>query len=185
MSVAAKPVTADELDQFPDDGKRREIIGGELYVSPAPQISHQDIIKWLLVYLLEVIEIRGHGKVIQGPVDVRFSDHDLVQPDIVGIRADRLESCRGNTVYGAPDIVVEVLSPSNESYDRVEKKRLYEANGVPEYWIVDGRTLNMTLLRLIGDSYAEIEPEDGVLRSVAISEIFVDPAVIFARLRSE
>ncbi|MCC6943677.1 MAG: Uma2 family endonuclease [Thermomicrobiales bacterium] len=185
MSIASELLTVDQLDQFPNDGKRREIIGGELYVSPAPQINHQDIIKILLVWLYHEIEEAGTGKIIQGPVDVPFSDHDLVQPDIVGVRADRLDICRGNTVYEAPDFVVEVLSPSNESYDRVEKKRLCEANGVPEYWIIDPTTRDLTILRLTNGVYVETAPENGLLRSTAIVDLTIDPAALFARLSGQ
>jgi Uma2 family endonuclease len=185
MSVATHLITADELDQFPNDGKRREVIGGELHVSPAPLISHQDLVKWILAYLLQVIEEPGHGKVIQSPVDVRFSEYDQVQPDIVGIKADRLDTCRGNTVYGAPDIVIEVLSPSTERYDRIEKKRLYEGHAVPEYWIFDPKLQTLMLLRLEDRNYAESEAEHGVFRSTAIIDFTIDPAALFVKVTPE
>ena len=185
MSTATSLLTADELDQFPDDGKRREIIGGELHVSPAPLISHHDLVKWILAFLLRVIEEPGHGKVIQRPVDVRFSESDLVQPDIVGIRADRLEMCQGNTVHGAPDIAIEVLSPSTESYDRTEKKQLYERYGVNEYWIFDPKTETLIIFKLVDGVYVELAARAGVFDSSAIIDFTVEPAALFARVSGD
>jgi Uma2 family endonuclease len=126
MSVATQLLTADELDQFPDDGKRREVIGGELYVSPAPVRNHQALVKRVLGVLVRAIEENGVGEAFPGPVDVRFSPEDQVQPDVVAFRIDRLDMYQGHIAQGAPDIVVEILSPSTARYDQVEKKRLYE-----------------------------------------------------------
>ena len=90
--------------------------------------------------------------------------------------------CRGNTVHGAPDFVIEVLSPSTESYDRVEKKQLYETYGVPEYWIFDRKLQMLTPFTLIDGKYVESEAEDGIFRSSAITDITVDPAALFAKV---
>jgi Uma2 family endonuclease len=184
MSVAAKPVTADELDQFPDDGKRREIIGGELYVTPAPTPTHQEISSHLQFCLYQEIVLTGAGKVYAAPLDVRFSNLDQVQPDLLAIRQDRLNIARGKFVQGSPDIVVEILSPSNPHYDVVEKKRLYEHYGVPEYWIVDPKLRKLTVYQLTAGSYVEIEPINGMLQSTAVTEFTIDPAVLFAKFES-
>jgi Uma2 family endonuclease len=87
-----------------------------------------------------------------------------------------------NIVHGAPDIVVEVLSPETSQYDQVEKKRLYERNGVPEYWILDPKLQTLTLFRLIDGRYVESEAEDGVLRSTAITDFTIDPVALFAKV---
>ena len=184
MSVATHLLTADELDQFPDDGKRREIIGGELYVSPAASGIHQDLSMHLSVLMYQSIYVPGAGRVFATP-DVRFSESDQVQPDLTAIRDERLGIYRGHVVHGAPDIVVEILSPSNSRYDQVEKKRIYEVGGVPEYWIIDPKLQTLTLFRLIDGRYVEIGAEDGVLRSTAITDFTIDPVALFAKVMPE
>src|SRR5680860_1564 len=99
MSVTTRLLTVDDLDQFPDDGKRREIIAGELYVTPAPARQHQELAVQLCYLLYQAVELTGWGKVFFAPVDVRFSAHHQVQPDLLVIRKERMGSYRGNTVH--------------------------------------------------------------------------------------
>lgn len=185
MSVQTRPLTADDLDHFPDDGKRREIIAGELFVSPAPSIKHQELAGHLYYLLHQAVILTGWGKVYFAPVDVRFSTHDQVQPDLLVIRRERLEIGRGNTVHGAPDLVVEILSPSNRNYDEVEKARLYAEAGVPEYWIMDPMAHVCQMLTLVDGRYDPVTPDGGLLRSNVVPGLVVDPATLFARLKSE
>ncbi len=185
MPVQTRLLTADELDQFPDDGKRREIIAGELYVSPAPSREHQELAAHLFALLYRQIVEPGLGMVYFAPVDVRFSINDQVQPDLLVIRKERREIYRGNTVYGAPDVVVEILSPSNRSYDMVEKARLYAEGSVPEYWILDPIAHVIRILALVEGRHVPVTPEGGVLRSTVVPGLVVDPAALFARLGSE
>jgi len=101
------------------------------------------------------------------------------------ISHERLDIGRGNTVYGAPDIVVEILSPSNRNYDEVEKARLYENAGVLEYWILDPITRQFQLLTLAEGAYVPISPESRILRSTVVPGLVVDPAALFASLDSD
>ncbi|HVR07807.1 MAG TPA: Uma2 family endonuclease [Thermoanaerobaculia bacterium] len=131
------PMTYEDLLRLPEDLLRHELISGEHYVSPAPALKHQDIVVSLTRILSTFVRSHRLGKVLVGPVDVLFTQRDVVEPDVVyvsGAKADRL---RERYVAGAPDLVIEVLSPSNRMIDRTKKYRLYEAHGVPEYWIVD------------------------------------------------
>ncbi len=94
------------------------------------------------------------GHVFTAPIGVRLPDHPVpVQPDILFIRAGREGIIGGQYVEGAPDLVVEILSPSNWSYDREEKFRLYEEAGVPEYWIVDPRMKSVEVFVLEAGEY--------------------------------
>jgi Uma2 family endonuclease len=130
-------MTYQDLLRLPDDLLRHELIDGEHYVSPAPAVKHQDIVLNLGHILLTFVRAHRLGKVMIGPVDVLFTEHDIVEPDVLFVAAAHGDRVRECYVAGAPDLVVEVLSPSNRGFDRIKKLRLYEAQGVPEYWIVD------------------------------------------------
>ncbi len=122
--------------ELPDDGKRYEILDGELYVSPAPTWHHQHILMYLSHVLFTALEQTGRGKLVQSPVDVRLNERDIAQPDLVYIRQERL-GIIGDQVMGAPDLVVEVLSKSTRKRDRGIKAERYAKAGVTLYWIID------------------------------------------------
>jgi Uma2 family endonuclease len=180
MAYIIPALTVDDLDQFPDDGMRREIIDGELYVGAAPSKEHQELSKRLLRILDRLAEATGWGKVYYSPVDVYLSEESQVQPDLLLLRRERLDLYRGNKVYGAPDIIVEILSPSNRSYDLVEKAHLYAKAGVPEYWVADPLAPSFQMLALVDGQYVPVEPDaDGIFHSTVVPGLTVDPAVIF------
>ena len=129
-------LTYDDLASFPDDGLRRELIGGELIVTPAPRTSHQDVVVELTVRLYAYAREHG-GKVYPAPTDVYFADVDVVEPDVLFVRADHLDRVEERFVRSAPDVVVEVSSPSTRRLELVRKRDLYERYGVPAYWYVD------------------------------------------------
>ena len=122
---------------IPDDGRRHEIIDGEHYVNPAPNLYHQAVSKRLQYQLYTKIELAGLGTLYCAPCDVQLSDHDIVQPDLLVVLSSRSHVFTPTKVKGAPDLLVEILSPSTADYDRTRKKELYERSGVREYWIVD------------------------------------------------
>lgn len=183
MSVAS-PVTplltADDLGHFPDDGMRREIIEGVLYVAAAPSRFHQEVLSRLHLQIGNLVVANRSGKVYFAPVDVRFSDHSLVQPDLIFIRRERLGIYQGNIVHGAPDVVVEVVSPSNRFLDLDKKARLYEANAVPEYWVFDPERREITQLIFVDGRHTKVEPVNGIYRSTVIPDLAIDPNVLFA-----
>lgn len=127
-----------EFARLPSEGsKRREIIDGELYVTPSPSSGHQRVVMRVLARLHAFVQEHGLGEVFPGPLDVLFAEGDYLEPDIlfVGSRKAGLISDRG--VEGPPDLVVEVVSPSTSARDRGIKLDRYRHHGVPEYWIVD------------------------------------------------
>ncbi len=124
----------------------------------------------------------GLGHVYFAPVDVRFSGNDQVQPDLLVIRNERSGTYRGSTGHGASDIVVEILSPSNRSYDEERKARLYATASVPEYWILDPIAPDFRMLALTGAQYVPVTPEDGQLRSTVAPGLVINPAHLFALL---
>ena len=136
--MALSQITWQDVQQLPDDGHRHEAIEGELYVTPAPSVRHQRISQKLEQALLRVLETPGHGIVLHAPVGVEFPETgEGVQPDIVFVSSARRDIIGEHGIRGAPDLVVEILSPTTESRDRGVKRKLYERQGVAEYWIVD------------------------------------------------
>jgi len=137
-SMPLPQITWDHVQQLPDDGNRYEAIEGELCVTPAPSLRHQTISRRLLVDLVRLLVDKGHGEVWYAPIGVWFPATDEgVQPDIIFVSNERRGILAPEGVRGAPDLVVEILSPSTASRDKGVKRALYERHGVAEYWIVD------------------------------------------------
>ena len=136
LAVKREPFTYHDLDNFPTDGKRREIIGGDLYVSAAPATRHQRLIGELhgLVWLF--LRENQLGTVFLAPTEVVFDEMESVEPDIFVVLSGGRAEITERRVLGAPAWVVEVLSPSNRDYDLETKRKLYARYGVV-YWIVD------------------------------------------------
>ena len=152
MSVRpATPWTYDDYLHFPDDGKRYEIVDGEVYVTPAPNLRHQDIVGLLYRRIADHLDRHGGGRVFFAPVDVVLSPTNVVEPDIVFVAdADRDRITAAN-LQGAPTLAVEVLS--DPRHDRVRKRQLYARFGVAEYWIVDPEGERVEVYRLDGQQY--------------------------------
>jgi Uma2 family endonuclease len=134
---AVKLTYADFL-LFPDDGQRHELIDGEHYVTPSPNAMHQTIVGNLHFAVRTYLEANPIGHVFLSPFDVVFSDFDVVEPDLLFISAGRrADVLTTQNVRGAPDLAIEVGSPSTRRRDETIKRRLYERAGVAEYWVVD------------------------------------------------
>jgi len=118
-----------------DDGQRYELIEGELIVVPRPRYKHQRIGLRIANFFVNFLEQNPIGEVVH-EVDVHLGDK-VVAPDVLFIAKERLNIVGEFNIQGAPDLVVEILSPSTASYDKKIKSRLYFANGVKEYWLVD------------------------------------------------
>jgi Uma2 family endonuclease len=137
MITQSPPMTYQDLLRLPEDLLRHELIDGEHYVSPAPALQHQRIVLNLGRILSTFVRARRCGEVLIAPVDVLFSQRDVVEPDVLYVAAAHADRLRERYVAGAPDLVIEVLSPASRGVDRIRKRRLYEAHGVAEFWIVD------------------------------------------------
>lgn len=130
-------LTYDDYCLLPNDGKRYEIIEGELYVSPAPGRLHQKVIFNLALYLGGFVKSHGLGEVYLAPFDVVFSQYDVVEPDVLYVSNAHLSVITDKNVQGPVDLAVEVLSESTARIDRTTKLKLYSRSGVQEYWIID------------------------------------------------
>jgi Uma2 family endonuclease len=183
MSLLTRPLTYDDLRQMPDDSNRYEVIGGELIVSPSPNRAHQKVSLRLTLLIAQYVADHRLGEVYVAPVDVRLSQHNAVQPDLLFIRQDRLGIYGPNgPVEGAPDLVVEIVSPSSRTMDRIRKAALYADSGVPEYWLVDPEKRDFQLLVLDQGQYEPVAAEDGRFPSSVIPGLVVDPSALFAGL---
>lgn len=130
-------MTVREYRLLPEDGRRWELFEGDFLVTPAPTPLHQKISRRLQYALMTQLEDTGLAQVINAPIDVIFDDLNVVQPDLVIVSTARASLITERAVEGAPDVLVEILSPSSIDRDRQLKLRLYERFGVREYWIVD------------------------------------------------
>jgi Uma2 family endonuclease len=143
MAAPIQPLlTVEDLEAMPEDGNRYEVIEGELFVSEAPGLTHQRVSLMLTVGLGSYLRDNPIGCIWPTP-GVVFSEISGVIPDIVYVRNERrAEIASGERVEGAPDLVIEIVSPgpANEQRDRIAKKRLYAKHGVKEYWLVDPAT---------------------------------------------
>ncbi|HEY1728023.1 MAG TPA: Uma2 family endonuclease [Candidatus Baltobacteraceae bacterium] len=156
MAHRAAALRYEDLEAFPEDNTRREIIDGELFVSPSPSLRHQEIVAslWAAFHAYG----RTHdGKAYVGPVDVLLAEHDVVAPDVIYIAADRATILQEKAIFGAPSLIVEVTS-SNRSRDRGKKLRLYARSGIPEYWIVDPKHPSIERCSdPVGECYANVQ----------------------------
>ncbi len=138
--------TCEDYRTAPPD-KRYELLDGELLLTPAPNLKHQRLQFRLGSRLGRFIEERALGEFFFAPCDVVLSDTDVVQPDLLFVSRDRRHLLSGgDNVRGAPDLVVEILSPATADRDRGYKRALYAKHGVKEYWLVDPAAETVSIL---------------------------------------
>ncbi|MBI5470729.1 MAG: Uma2 family endonuclease [Ignavibacteriae bacterium] len=128
--------TIADFERLPE-GTLVQLIDGELVMSPAPTSIHQLILAELVFHLTSFVKQNQRGTVLFSPIDVYFSDIEAYQPDIVYVAKSRRQVITEKGIRGAPDLVMEILSPSTGYHDLIHKKGVYESYGVKEYWIVD------------------------------------------------
>jgi Uma2 family endonuclease len=136
-TAAAMKLTYDDLLLLPDDRKRHEIIDGEHYVTPSPNLRHQVIVGNLHLVIATYLETHPLGRIFLSPLDVIFTEFDVVEPDLLYVSHDRDDTLTGTHVRGVPELVIEIASKGTRRRDETIKRRLYERVGVSEYWIVD------------------------------------------------
>jgi Uma2 family endonuclease len=150
-SVISK-LTYDEFQTLPRDGSKRfELIEGEVFMTPSPNTKHQTAAANLHLALGQLVRERNLGRVFFAPYDVVFSKWTALEPDLLFIRKERLAIITEANVQGPPDLVIEILSPSNKKYDRETKMRAYEKAGVPEIWYFDPEDDTAEILNLGGN----------------------------------
>ncbi len=178
-----RKLTYDDYASIAEDGRRHEILDGEHYVSPAPLISHQEVSSNLHTELGPFIKKYGLGKLLAAPTDVILSLHDVVQPDFLFISNKRFGIITRENVQGAPDLIIEILSPGTRSRDEGIKREIYERYGVPEYWMLDADRKTSRVYRRLGNRLrlvAELSADAGdVLTSPLLPGLAVPLTDIF------
>ena len=145
MRQAKVRYTYNDYLLLPED-KRFEILDGELLVVPAPSIRHQRLSQRLAVALLRHVEAGDPGEVLYAPCDVILSEENVVQPDLLFVRKERLGIIGEANIKDAPDLVIEILSPGSRNKDLELKRKTYARFGIQEYWIVDPETETAAVL---------------------------------------
>jgi Uma2 family endonuclease len=182
MAIQSRSLTFDDLKRMRESSNDRlELIDGELFVTPSPTTIHQRVIRRLHRLLEEAIIEAGIGEFFPAPYDVKLADGSIVQPDLVAVLTERFALIATDGIEGVPDFIVEVVSPSSKTHDRVRKRELYARHGVSEYWLVDPDARNITIFS---------DPREGQFRSeraindMAVSELIpglsVDLKALFA-----
>ena len=185
MPQPTRSWTVEDVHSLPDDGKRYEVIDGELFVTPAPRWSHQRAVMSLSHLLFSYLERERVGIVLIAPADVDFSRTRLVQPDVFVVPLIHGRPPARFTDVGRLLLAAEVLSPSTARADRVSKRKLFRDEGVPEYWIVDAdaRAFERTTP---GDTRTEVIGDELRWHPEGASSPFVlDVRQYFAKLLGE
>ncbi|HEX5316486.1 MAG TPA: Uma2 family endonuclease [Candidatus Kapabacteria bacterium] len=174
--------TAADYAKLPDGKERYELIDGELIMVPAPTFEHQDISGFLHGKLEALVRPRKLGKVVSAPTDVHATEHDVYQPDILFIRRNNLGIVKEGAIYGAPDLIIEILSPSTGYYDLKHKKDVYQQIGVQEYWIVDpmDKTVECFLNSPRGYETFFLGKKNGTAQSSLLPEFSIDLGELFS-----
>ncbi len=164
-----------------DDDKRYEIVEGELFLLPTPDLYHQRTLGRISMALHEHVREHHLGEIFHAPLDVVLSEINVVQPDILFVSTERAAILTEANIQGAPDLVIEILSPATRQRDLGIKRNLYAKYGVRQYWIVepDAKTLEVLVWTETGYRSAAVFPQTGVLNSDLFSGLSLDLTDIF------
>ncbi|MFM8741021.1 MAG: Uma2 family endonuclease [Cytophagales bacterium] len=172
--IESPPRTIMEVYEMLPGGTLAELIESQIYMSPAPSFYHRDIVFEISTQIRKYLKDNKLGKLVIAPFDVKLDEmQNTVQPDIVVIlKTNPSQIDREGRYQGIPDLLIEVLSPSNREYDLIKKKDLYQKFGVQEYWIVDPDTKLALGFALNNKSYNRISEEIGKIRSPLLNAEF-------------
>lgn len=176
-------LTVENYKILPETGPRYQLIEGELYMAPAPNRYHQDISRNLEYILLDYLEDHPIGKLYHAPFDVYLDEHNVFQPDIVVVLNPRLKILTDAGAEGAPDFVVEILSPKTARLDRDNKRGVYARCGVQELWIIGPESQTIEVFDLPQNAERPLIIHDARARfsSLLFPGLEFDSARIFAR----
>lgn len=144
--------TVEDYLNLPEAGPRYQLVEGQLIMAPAPNRFHQDISRNLEFILLMYLKQHPLGKVYDAPFDVYLDDINVFQPDLLFVTNEKLSIFSKRGAEGAPDLIVEILSPGTARLDRINKLKVYAAYGVPELWMIDPDAMRIEVYELPKDT---------------------------------
>jgi Uma2 family endonuclease len=176
LQVTHRALTRYDYANLPEFGPRFQLIEGELHMAPAPNRYHQDISRNLGWALLKYLDEHAIGVLYYAPFDVYLTDINVFQPDIIFVSKANAHILTDAGAEGAPDLVVEILSPKTARFDKEPKREIYARTGVTELWIIDPepRTLSRFCLRENSETPA------AVLRATEVFETPLFPGLRIA-----
>jgi Uma2 family endonuclease len=148
--------TYQDYAAIPEDGHRYEVVRGTLYMAPAPSTEHQGSVTRFVYFLMAHVEFKGLGRVFVAPTDVELSPGDIVQPDVFVVLNIHLGYITSSRIIGAPDLAIELASPSTARHDLSRKLNAYAHAGVPEYWIANPDAHTIEVLKLEGSAFSSL-----------------------------
>jgi len=181
IALAKKKLTCEDYDSMTPEEWGYELIDGEIIQMTSPNILHQRISRKLLFELESYNRKKMLGEFFEAPTDVKINEYNLVEPDILFIANEQQSIIKENRIEGAPDLVVEILSPSTGYYDLRKKYSIYESAGVKEYWIVDPNEKLVELYKNqeTGFVLEQKLKEKGILKSNILIGIELDINVLW------
>ncbi len=180
--IAAELLTVEDYRATPE-GTRYQLVEGDLFMAPAPNLFHQSIAGNIYALLVVFLARNLVGKVFIAPCDVYLSEHDVVQPDVLFIANANLGVLAEDGVHGAPDLVIEVLSPATAQLDKKQKRRIYSRAGVKELWLVDPLLLQIQRYDFARDTAKPVAliEENESFSTPLLPELTISVAEVFKR----
>lgn len=175
LPASKKQYTYADYEKLPE-GAPYQLIGGDLIKEPSPVPYHQMVSIRIVFELVKFVEERNLGVVLDAPMDVYLSDTEVYQPDIMFISKDRMNIIGEKNIEAAPDLVVEILSPSSAYYDLRHKMHVYETSGVREYWVVDPIEKSVEIYQNINGEFKLFNKalSSGLIRSALLEGFTVE-----------
>lgn len=165
MAVLNPPRTVFEVFDMLPEGTLCQIINNTLVMSPAPTNPHQEVLMKISGRMFHFIDTKELGELRVAPFDVYIDEENVFQPDIVFIATKNKHLLKDKGLFGAPDLVIEILSPGTKKYDLGPKKDVYEKNDVKEYWAVDPVSKEVLFYQLQHGSFVEMPTQKATIQS--------------------
>ena len=163
---AERPLTVEEFFELVDEDTAAELVDGVIIMGSPASIQHEILFAFLMHLFREYVERKGSGIVLGSRVLVRIDPYNAREPDLVFVAAGREAIIREQDIAGAPDLILEIISPWDKPREVISKQAQYEQLGVREYWRVDLPKREATVWRLKpGGRYVRTSPEEGILKS--------------------
>jgi len=182
MATLAPPVTVEDYKLLPETGPQYQLVEGSLHMAPAPTRFHQHVSRNIEFMILKWIEAGGGGEIYNAPFDVYLDETNVFQPDLVYVSKENLGILTDAGAEGAPDLVIEILSPSTRKLDLGPKKKVFARHGVKEMWIVDPepKTIDRFLLAVDSETPAQRFTVNDSFTSEILPGLTIEGPKVFA-----